>query len=85
MIPQDFPEANVTYAKDQPQYLPLPAYREGDETGRVVVSWKPTWKERWRLFFGGCLWLEILTFNNGFCPIKPGVDKPKMQRKPSTK
>lgn len=58
----------VVYAKDQPEYLPLPAYRTGD--GTVVTRWRLSWSERIRVLLGGSVWLTILTFNNPLQPVK---------------
>ena len=60
MNPVKFPESNITFAKNQPEYLPLPAYR--DEYGRVITCWQLSWKERIEILFKGKLWLNILTF-----------------------
>jgi hypothetical protein len=56
----------VIYAKDQPAYLPLHAWRSPE--GDVVTRWHLTWRERLRLLFGGTLWLTVLTFNR---PLQP--------------
>ena len=58
----------TTYAKDQPEYIPLPCYREED--GTITIRWKLSWKERWRIFWNGCLWQQVLTFNQPLQPIK---------------
>ncbi len=58
----------VVYAKDQPEYMPLPAYRTHD--GMVVTRWKLSVWERLRVLFSGSLWLTILTFNRPLQPIK---------------
>jgi hypothetical protein len=58
----------VVYAKNQPQYNPLPSYRTSD--GLVVTRWKLTWRERLDILCGGCLWLQILTFNQPLQPVK---------------
>lgn len=65
-----FPQCNVTFAKDQPQYRQLPAYITGVETGegRAVFCWKLSWWERLRLLFTGRLWHHVLTFNK---PLQP--------------
>lgn len=33
MTPIEFPEHNVVFAKDQPEYLPLPAHKSNGVTG----------------------------------------------------
>ena len=64
----------VVYAKDQPQYLPLPSIREPD--GCVTTRWKLTWKERLKILFHGCIYHVQLTFNSPIQPIRMGVDPP---------
>lgn len=40
----EFPEQTVIIAKDQPEYLPLPAHRfTNDPQGRIACCWKMTW------------------------------------------
>lgn len=60
--------SEITYAKDQPGYIPLPALRFDD--GLVVTRWDLTWKERLILLFGGSVFLGLLTFNKPLQPIK---------------
>lgn len=74
MKPIEFPEHNFVYAKDQPQYKPLPVHKTED--GVVVSCWSFTWRERIRLFLGGKLWVSVLTFNRGLNPMLPSVDSP---------
>jgi hypothetical protein len=66
MKPIKFPEANTTFAKDQKQYLPLPAYR--DRTGLVVSCWHLSLVERLRVLFTGRIWLQQHTFTR---PLQP--------------
>lgn len=61
----------LVFAKDQPEYRPLPAYRSDD--GLVVTRWKLTWAERFAVLFGGNLWLSVLTFNRPIQPVKIDV------------
>ena len=74
MKPIEFKEANVVYAKDQPEYLPLPAHRLHD--GEVITCWKLTLRERLRVLFKGRLWICIMTFNHPLQPVRPNVHKP---------
>lgn len=57
----------VIYAKDQPEYIPLPAYKWKD--GTVVSRWKLSWKERLQILFSGNLFLAIKTYNNPLQPV----------------
>lgn len=61
----------VIFAKDQPEYLQLPAWRSFDrEDGMIVSRFKLTFKERLQILFSGSLWLSVLTFNTTLQPIK---------------
>ena len=51
MKPIEFPEQNCVYAKDQPEYLPLPVHKTED--GMVVSCWRLTWRERLRVLLTG--------------------------------
>jgi len=73
-----FPEVTVVIAKDQPEYLPLPAYQFLDEQGRIVCCWELTWRERFTILFRGRLWHQILTFKKPLQPQLLSVDKPEM-------
>ena len=71
-----FKENNVVFAKDQPLYLPLPAYKDID--GKVTFCWSFSWKERFRVLFIGELWHQVLTFNRPLQRQKLTLDKPKL-------
>ena len=70
-------DREVIYAKDQPEYLPLPAIRTSD--GLVITRWKLTWRERWQVLWGGSLWLELLTFNKPLQPIRLSTVPPVLE------
>jgi hypothetical protein len=74
MKPIEFKEQNCVYAKNQPEYLPLPVYKTED--GVVTSCWKLTWKERIKVLFRGHIWWSIMTFNNPLQPQSPSIDKP---------
>jgi hypothetical protein len=69
-------EELIVYAKDQPEYQPLPAWRGPD--GLRVTRWKLTWRERLKVLFGGSIWLRILTFNQPLQPVLLETDCPLM-------
>jgi hypothetical protein len=71
MKPVYFPEHNTVYAKDQPEYLPLPAYR--DECGNVTSCWQMTWKERLRILFFGKVYFSVMTFGQPLQPQLPAT------------
>lgn len=78
MKPIHFPEANIVFAKDQPEYEPLPAFREKGERGEVITCHKLSFKERLIILFSGKVWLAMLTFNQPLTPIFMSVKKSDM-------
>lgn len=74
MKPIEFPEQNVVFAKDQPEYIPLPAHRTVE--GEVITCWALTWRERFALLFTGRLWWSVLTFGSPLQPQCPRVNRP---------
>lgn len=74
MKPIDFEESNITYAKDQPEYLPLPAHRTED--GTVTSCWKMGFREKIKVLFTGRIYLKLLTFNSPLQPQYLTVDNP---------
>lgn len=71
-----FPECNITFAEDQPEYQPLPALKLQTKQGEVISCWKLSFKEKIKILFTGKMWLSIYTFNNPLQPILMSVDKP---------
>lgn len=74
MRPINFNEVNVVIAKDQPQYLPLPAKKDVD--GVVTSCWGMTFLERIKILFSGRIWVQNMTFNQPLQPQKISVEKP---------
>jgi len=74
MSPITFAGCNVTFAEDQPEYLPLPARREKD--GRVITCWAMTWRERLSVLLRGRLYILMLTGGGPLQPILPAVVPP---------
>ena len=75
MKPVNFPESNVVFAKDQPQYLQLPAYKQPDGSFKIITCWRLSLKERLQVLFKGNLWISVMTFNSPLQPILPTTDK----------
>jgi hypothetical protein len=73
MIPIEFPEQTMVWAKDQPPYLPLPAYTGDTET---ITCWKLTWRERLMVLWRGRLWLRQMNFGERLQPQQPTVESP---------
>lgn len=59
---------SVTFAKDQPQYVPLPA--KVFNQGLVLTEWKPDEAELARLMAGEAIRLWIWRFGNQLQPLK---------------
>lgn len=77
MEPIKFKQANITFAENQEQYLPLPAYRDpNDPAGRVISCWGFSWWERFKILFTGKMFLTSLTFHQSLQPLLPEVDSP---------
>lgn len=75
--PVECPEGSrrVVYAKDQPQYLPLPAIV--DPSGIVMTEWELSADELEMLMEGGRLRLYLYTFNQPLQPIRLEVAPPE--------
>ncbi|KAA6348497.1 hypothetical protein EZS27_004097 [termite gut metagenome] len=68
MKPIKFKEQNVTFAENQPEYIPLPAFKNNSDQGEVISCWHLSFMERIRLLFTGRIWLCLLSFNNPLTP-----------------
>lgn len=78
MKPVEFPEQTVVIAKDQPEYLPLPAHISAD--GVVTSCWQLEPLELELLAAnGGKLWLSQMTFGAQLQPQLPSVVQPKLE------
>lgn len=74
MIPIYFDGHNVVFAKNQPEYLPLPAKVEGN---RSTFCWKLSWRERLTILLRGILWHQVLNFREPLQPQKLSTEKPE--------
>lgn len=72
MKPVEFKGQNVVYAKDQKEYMPLPALKFDD--GTVVCCWKMSWKELFKIVLHRRVWVSMLTFNNPLQPMYVSAD-----------
>ena len=63
------------YAKDQPQYRPLPATVSPE--GIVVTEWEPTPEELDALLTGGRVRVLLHTFNQPLQPFRVEVAQPE--------
>lgn len=81
MEPVKFKGYNLVIAKNQKEYLPLPAfhsaiYDNGDQYGSVISCWKLTWRERLKVLFNGRFYFSQMTFNEPLQPQRPYVENP---------
>lgn len=74
MIPIAFKQQNCIYAEHQPEYIPLPAYKDID--GTVTSCWQFTILERLKILLKGKMYWQCLTFNSPLQPVMPSVDNP---------
>lgn len=72
-----FDEQTHIIAKDQPEYLPMPAHTAKD--GRVTCCWNLSWRERLTLLLTGRIWHQVLTFRDPLQPQLLTVNKPNLQ------
>jgi len=68
MRPIEFKEQNCIFAKDQSEYLPLPALKLDTERGDIVFCSYLTFRERIRVLFTGRIWVNLLSFNRPLTP-----------------
>lgn len=71
--PIEFPERNRVWAKDQPEYLPLPAYTDEHET---ITKWRLTWGERIKVLLTGHIWLRQSNFRQPLQPQRLQIEYP---------
>lgn len=73
MKPVKFSYSNITFAKNQPEYRPLPGWTDGNQ---VVSCWSLTWRERIHLLINGVLWIRQMTFGQPLQPLRPQALSP---------
>lgn len=66
----------IVFAKDQPEYRPLPVIRCDD--GTVISRWRLTWWERLTVLCRGSFYFRQLTFNGPLQPQLPSIDEPRL-------
>ena len=67
-----FEAYNTNYAKDQSQYITLPAHKT--PKGLVTSCWTLSWWERLKVIVSGKIYLRIMTFNKPLQPLKLTTD-----------
>jgi hypothetical protein len=73
MKPIEFKQQNVIFAKDQKEYLPLPAWQGEKE---AISCWKATFWERIKFLWSGKLWLRQYNFGGSLQPQCPQIECP---------
>jgi hypothetical protein len=69
MKPVEFKGHNVVFAKDQPEYQPLPAMKVLGPQGEVISCWELTDEELEVIVKTKRIYLSQWTFNNPLQPI----------------
>ena len=85
MKPVKFKDQNVVFAKDQPQYQPLPALRLDTPEGEVISCWKMSIKERLKVLFTGRVWVSLMSFNKPLTPSYISVHRKEVYSRPTDK
>lgn len=85
MKPIEFKDQNTVYAKDQPEYMPLPALKIDGWEGHVVSCWKMSLKERIKVLFTGKVWLNLMSFNKPLTPSYMSVNRKDVYSLPTDK
>lgn len=76
----EFPEVTDIFAKNQPQYRPLPCFRyPNDKEGKIVCCWQLSLRDRIIVMLRGKTWHQVLTFNGRLQPQLLMIDKPDME------
>lgn len=71
----EFKHQNIIYAKDQPEYLPLPALKLEGKEGHVITCWKMSFIERIKVLLFGRVWLSLMSFNKLLTPSYMSVNR----------
>jgi hypothetical protein len=77
-----FESEEIIFAKDQPQYLQLPALPV-DGGQKIITRWRLTWRERLSILFTGDLYLWVWTFGRPLQPVALETAKPALRQKES--
>lgn len=82
MKPVEFKHQNIVFAKDQPEYQPLPALKIDSSMGEVVSCWKLSFWERIRVLFLGRVWMSLASFNRPLTPSFLAVNRKQVYSHP---
>lgn len=76
MKPIEFEEQNFVFAKDQPQYQPLPVHVDRTKAECPVTScWELSDDEKAEIIRTGKIYLNMWTFGNPLTPVMLSVNK----------
>ena len=73
MTPVTFDQANVVFAKDQPEYLQLPALVQDNS---VISCWEFSAEDLAELNKNKRLWVTVLTFGDSLQPLGFSLSPP---------
>jgi len=77
----EFPEQTVVIAKNQPEYLPMPAHIDSSRPEyETTICWKLSWKERLSILFSGVIWHQVWTLGKSMQPQRLATQKPEMSK-----
>ena len=77
MKPIEFEGQNTVFAKDQPEYQPLPALAVGDSKGTIITCWQLDEDDVEAILANDSrLWLSQLTFGQALQPQLPTANCP---------
>jgi hypothetical protein len=62
---KEIKDSPILFGKNQPEYQPLPAYKYKDA---VIACWGLSWKERFKVFFSGRIFVSLKTWNKPLTP-----------------
>ena len=82
MKPVEFKHQNIVFAKDQPEYQPLPSLRLDTPEGEVISCWRLSFKERLQVLVFGRVWLSLMSFNKPLTPSFMAVNRKEVYSHP---
>lgn len=78
-VVRGYKDKELVFAKDQPEYLPLPALPL-DFGNSIATRWRLTWRERLRVLFRGDVYLSVMTFRQRLQPVMLETEPPDLMR-----
>ena len=64
---------NTLMGDNQPEYESIPAYREDDKVGSLVICFELNEEEKKQVAETGCIYLKQLTYGVAMAPIHPSL------------